>query len=482
MTPAGRTAADQPIDRSGVVAVLLGVWAAVVGLAPTPEYKLFATLPLLAGALAWWTILTPERWLALFFFCSLLLPPLPFPFGNSGIHIAPLVALIGLAAGAVRIAEWREILRGNLAMLFALFLSILAGSSALAALYSGWGIGLGSFARVLLFGIGVYVFLYTLSGPRAEESNPFAQARLLYGIALAGAVFACIDFYFQFPAPAGYGAQYVWMEQGYVRRAQGLFYEASTLGNFCAFFLAMVLVAWFPANGRRVLSRLVLIPGALIFTAALVFSASRASVVAVMVAGCGFAYVRRLKIRRVFLAGAASLGVVAAAVRFALPAFSASYWTRIVTSIEKFGPYPNGVLSGRLTHWKTLTDFLAQHPWHLLFGIGYKTIPYTAMFGAGAVADNTYLSLLVETGIAGLTVFLLLNAAILRTSYRAARSNNSRASFFGGWMFCFWCGEMVQMLSGDLITYWRLLPVFFWVLAIAARESAREFVAREFAE
>lgn len=28
------------------------------------------------------------------------------------------------------------------------------------------------------------------------------------------------------------------------------------------------------------------------------------------------------------------------------------------------------------------------------------------------------------------------------------------------------------MLTGDLITYWRVLPVYFWVLATAARESS----------
>jgi hypothetical protein len=27
------------------------------------------------------------------------------------------------------------------------------------------------------------------------------------------------------------------------------------------------------------------------------------------------------------------------------------------------------------------------------------------------------------------------------------------------------------MLSGDLITYWRVLPVYFWALAIAEREA-----------
>ena len=50
-------------------------------------------------------------------------------------------------------------------------------------------------------------------------------------------------------------------------------------------------------------------------------------------------------------------------------------------------------------------------------------------------------------------------------------SSQRRAVFFGEWIFCFWIGEMVQMLSGDLITYWRVLPVYFWVLGTAIRET-----------
>jgi O-antigen ligase len=474
MTPTSRSSFDKPgWVKLDLVAVFIGLWAAAFALAPSPGYKLLVIVPPLLAALAWWTILTPERWLAVFFFCSLLLPPLPLPFGNSGVHVAPLVALLGLGAGVLRITEWGS--RGtsrlrHLPLLFVLFLSILAGSAASAFVYSGWEIGLGSFARVLLFGIAVYLFLYTLIGPRGNESDPFALAYFLYWIGLLGAVFACVDFYFQLPAPAGYGAQFVWLEQSVMRRAQGVFYDASALGNFCCFFLAMILVAWFPAKGQRVFPRLVLIPGALAFTAALIFSSSRASVVAVVVASCAFAYIRRLGIRLVVAAVCASLGAAAIVVRFALPAFSANYWFRITGSMQGLWSYPNEVLSGRVAHWKTLVDFLAQHPWHVLFGIGYKTIPYTDYAGAGLVADNAWLGLLVETGVVGLIAFAFLNGAILRTAYRAARSNNNRASFFGGWMFCFWSGEMVQMLSGDLITYWRLLPAYFWVLAIAARE------------
>ena len=33
---------------------------------------------------------------------------------------------------------------------------------------------------------------------------------------------------------------------------------------------------------------------------------------------------------------------------------------------------------------------------------------------------------------------------------------------------------MVQMLSGDLITYWRVLPVYFCVLGMAVRETDGE--------
>jgi hypothetical protein len=30
------------------------------------------------------------------------------------------------------------------------------------------------------------------------------------------------------------------------------------------------------------------------------------------------------------------------------------------------------------------------------------------------------------------------------------------------------------MFSGDLITYWRALPLYFWVLGVAARASQRK--------
>ena len=100
-------------------------------------------------------------------------------------------------------------------------------------------------------------------------------------------------------------------------------------------------------------------------------------------------------------------------------------------------------------------------------GIGYKTLPYSTHIGKAVIADNTYLSMLVETGLAGLMSLLMLHVSILTLCWRARRIPGK--SFFATWMLCFWIGESVQMLSGDLLTYWRVLPVFCWVLAQVAQ-------------
>ena len=342
-------------------------------------------------------------------------------------------------------------------------------SIAFATWYSGLAIAAGTAARVLLFGIGVYVFFYACYGPGAGD--PLRFTRALFWIATAGALFACVDFYWQFPAPAGYGPQFVWLSDRVVRRAQGVFYEASTLGNFCVFFLVMIVVALFRPRGESPCSRKWLALGAVVFSTALAFSYSRGSVVNLLVALAVFSRLRRVGTWRSLAVLAVCMALAAVAGHFLFPALAEHYWSRLKLSLEYVSSAPNGVLSGRISTWRTLLDFIGREPWHAIFGIGYKTLPYSEFAGGRIVADNTYLSLLIETGIVGLAAFLAMNAAILRSALRAARSANARASFFGAWILCFWTGEMVQMLSGDLITYWRVLPLYFWVLAMAVREA-----------
>jgi O-antigen ligase len=463
--------------REALAPALLGGWAAGIALVPSVTTKLILLAPLLAAALLGWILYRPGRWLYLFFFCLLALPPIPAANGgDSGIHVAPLAAAIGVLIGLIRLHIWRN-LRGRLMLAFIVFLAILLMSTGFAALYSGIQIAIGSLARVFLFSLGVYVFAYTLAASPEESPDPVKFTRFLFFLATGAAVLACVDFYFQFPAPAGYGPQFVWVGEDVIRRAQGLFYEASTLGNFCAFFLVLILVCLFHSKPDIPVSKPVLAAAGTVFVIALIFSYSRGSVINLVAAAGALIWLRRggvrLKRRRALVVTGGLILAAGIGVQFLLPTFSANYWSRISGSIQSIASSPNSVLSGRLTSWMFLKDFLQREPWTAVFGVGYKTLPYSSYAGATIVADNTYLQLLVETGIIGLLAFLALNAAILRTGLRAARSSRPAGRIFGEWIFCFWVGQAIQMLSGDLITYWRVLPVYFWVLAVAAKESSR---------
>jgi len=381
-----------------------------------------------------------------------------------------------LFIGLLRLTEWRFRIDALSAALLALF-AIMIASLAQAAIYSGVAIAAASFARALLFGISIYVFLYVRDGPaNVAAPQAFRLVCILFWAASLSAVFACVDFYFQFPAPAGYEQQFIWLDSGVYRRAQGVFYEASTLGNFCAFFLEMIAVALFRPREERPVPRIAMVLGGVAFAGALLLSYSRASLINLGVALVVLLWLHRarIRIRRVTASVAIFGGGAVAILALALPTFARYYWLRVLSASHFFFESPDTALSGRVQSWKLLADFLFSNPWHAIFGIGYKTLPYSDFIGTKAVADNAYLGMLAETGILGLLAVLAVNVAILRSSYRAARSADPLRSFCGAWMLCFWAGQTVQMFSGDLLTYWRVLPVYFFVLALAARELSHE--------
>ena len=242
------------------VPLVFGAWAAAIALAPDFRSKALLAAPALLTPLAFWTLHKPALWLTLFFAAALVLPPLPIAIGDSGPHPSLILAAVGVFAGLLWLPDWR-IAGSGLGAAFTALFGVMLASVALAAFRSGLQPAAGSLARVILFGISVYVFFYTAYGPGKGQSTGNPSVRFLYWMAAASALFACVDFYFQFPAPAGYGPQFVWMETGVFRRAQGFFYEASTLGNFCAFFLVMIAVAFTRPRAESPVSRKALLAG-----------------------------------------------------------------------------------------------------------------------------------------------------------------------------------------------------------------------------
>jgi O-antigen ligase len=437
----------------------IAAYAAGVGVA-RDGWQWALAAPIALVPLLRWLLGSANAWLSLFFVVALAAPPFPI--------VATAIVAVGLAAGLLRIDEWR-FSRGFLPASLIVFFAVLAISLAPALLESGAEIASQSLARLALAGIAVYVFFYTSAGPGRERT---ISLNLIYGAAMVSAAFACVDFFYQLPAPEGTGAQFIWLDTGVFRRAQGLFYEASTLGNFCAFFLAMTAVALVKRMGNRV----ALAAGGVVLTAALLFSYSRSSLINVGIVIAVLLWMERKQksVRRMAVWSVVGLVAMIAALAWIFPDYTGAFWTRLQGSFEYALAGDSVVLSGRLDSWKMLGKFILDHPWHLILGVGYKTLPYSDFVGTRVVADNMYLSALVEAGIGGLAALIAMNWAIVRAGYRAARSQDSEKSFYGTWIFCFWIAESVQMMSADLLTFWRVLPVYFWVLAMAVRTAANE--------
>jgi O-antigen ligase len=460
--------------RRLLAVTITGLGAAVPAFAAGGPPVLWLPAGVLLVGLLTWTLRDSRRWFIGFAAASLLLPPLPFFAGESGPHVAVLFAALGLWRGAALLNHWRVPLNRTTAAALALGLAMLV-SVVCALVYSGPELAAGSFARLALFGISLYTLVYFAYGPGREEvPEPLRWSYWLYALGIASAVFACLDFYFQFRPPAGYGAQFVWLPGARYRRAQGMFYEAGALGNLCSFFLVWTVLAWIRLK-RQAVSSWMLLGGGVVVSAALLFSFSRSSLLnAAAALGVLLLLCRRqLNLERVLPVAVGGIGAVVLLIYLLSPAFVETYLLRLVYSVLELGQKPDTVLGGRLTTWGTILSLLAANPAKLLFGVGFKSLPYGGLAGKPIIADNMYLSMLAETGIVGLAAMVLFMAAILWNAYRAARSEGETASFLGAWIFCFWIGEAVQMMSVDALTYWRLLPLYFAVLGLAVRERDR---------
>lgn len=423
-----------------------------------------------AGAASLWTFLRrPIIWIPLFLTLAVLTPP--FPVGDLPVHAASLLFAAVLPAMLVRGFAWG---RDTLSWVFLLFLSVLLFSTMLAFVYSGMAIGGQSLLRWLLLLQAFVLFAWTAYGP--EDAVPEAQTlvRLLLWLGLAGAVVALADFAFQIPPTVRFSEQYIYLPDGPRRRAQGFFYDASVLGAFCAFLLLLITAVALGRERQVRSARWLPWLAAPLLVFALVVSFSRGAVLNLLVGLAVLLVWNRhalLERRAVVYAAATTVVAAASAALAALlaPDILRIFFLRLQFSALQFFAAPNEVLSSRVATWTYLLDFVVAHPEHFLLGIGYKTLPYTTFLGRPLVADNMYGSLLVETGALGLFVFLVMCAAVLRAAWRFGRSPDPLLALLGSFLLAGWCGFMMQMLSGDTLTYWRVTPVYFVLLGAAVR-------------
>ena len=343
------------------------------------------------------------------------------------------------------------------------FLLALAFSLPFAFWLSGSSIGFASCLRFLLILQPFLIYLWLREFHLVATEQAFTKLlRILLILGTMTAAYGIFDFYFPIPLPHPFADQYIYLLGGSIRRAQGVFYEASSFGNLCAFYWSLCLVTMSSPIRRQLrLPAMVLVLLAGVFTVALFLSYSRGSWAnGIVTLGVFLLLQRRFKLRLLFSAIIVS-GVFLFLIYQGSPDLVTNFFERRLGPLLELWSNPNEATSGRWQAWKTMFAFFGEYPWLLLFGIGYKSVSSTNLFGSSLIVDNGYLSLLFETGILGLTSLLWFIGVFLRRLFRARQALSILRRHYAAFLLAFWCGQMVQMLTGDILTYWRNLVVYF---------------------
>ena len=417
----------------------------------------------------------PYWFIAAFLFSLEILPPLFFPsWGTTPVYLSLLLLPV---AGLIIIFRLPDIrfTRDPLANGLAAFLGGTAASLPFAFWLSGTHVGVESLFRWLLLGLmALTYFLIRWTAACARSPVERWTFRILLVGAALSAGFGILDFVWPLPWQHPAAEQFIWFETAILRRAQGVFFESSNFANFCGFFLTVTAAAFLDKKERLLaLPRWLLILLVPIFSLAVLVAFSRSTWAAVAVAllafGCLFGHAKHRRTLGLF--------VVAAVPLLLLWNYSPALWNYFLKArmgyLTGILVDPNFVTSGRFDTWLRVLSILHDNPQYLIFGVGYKALPFTQLFHGEIITDNGYLNLLLETGMAGLLGFLMFSGAILRTFSRLARAHDEELAFWSRVMFAVWCGELVQLLAVDAYTFWRNMIVMVAVMALTLNRAER---------
>lgn len=463
------------------LALLLGSTAFSVGFCVALVRNLSAAAALVAGcgvyaAFAWVSIRRPLIFITTFLLVLELLPPLFFSaFGETPVYLSTILVPIAMAILVIRLPEISTGL-DPVGKGLVLFVTALGISLPFAAWLSTPEVAEASVLRWLLLGQACLIYILIRNGVKARET---ALERNLMTLLLLGAVisaaYGIIDFMWPVPLPHPAADQFIWLPGAVLRRAQGVFYESSNFANFCGFFLAAASGDYLSRENRTFkVPRSILLLGTAVLSLAVLVTFSRSAWASVLTTlGVFFVISNQVKRRP-----AAVFMLVLASPLLILWIYFPDLWDYFLNArlayLAQIFADPNLASSGRYATWERILAIIQEQPHYLLFGVGYKTLPYTRLFHSKLITDNGYLSLLLETGIAGLGSFLAFSAVLLRMFLGFARRGWGSVRFMSAFLFAFWCGECVQLLAADALTYWRNIVLFTAIMALTVNQAERQ--------
>ncbi|MBD3161335.1 MAG: hypothetical protein GF346_03955 [Candidatus Eisenbacteria bacterium] len=170
--------------------------------------------------------------------------------------------------------------------------------------------------------------------------------------------------------------------------------------------------------------------------------------------------------RRMLLAG---LPAALVWLYFAVPSFTGRW------SMALEGGQENSML-WRLGLWNHALGLFPDRP---LFGSGPGTFIDYVAYGKGFSAHQTWVGLLIETGVLGTVAFLVLQIAVGRALWRRHREEGPRGSPLPGVMLAVWWGFFAASFTAYVYSLPAVMVYFWTMVALALRRPAGTGAAGE---
>ena len=453
-------------------------WTASIATAH-PLLLVVAAGAILFGLFAFVSFRRPHVFLLVFLVTLIVLPPFFLPRSpETPLYLSTLLLPVGVAIFLARFPDFRfqldPVAKGLGVFLLATGLSLPFGFW-----LSGVNVGTTALLRWALLAQAALIYVLVRGAGVGREDGPARWLMTVLMIAaLLTAAYGIFDFFWPVPISHPAAEQQIWVGGQVLRRAQGVFFEASSFANLCGFFLSVAAAAFIARHESAMgMSRSWLWLAMPILALAVFVAFSRSSWGNVAITILVFAAISK---RTHFSRGAGILLALAIPVGV-LWSYTPELWGYLINArlgdLTMLFADPNLASSGRYDTWTRVISIMQDHPQYLLFGVGYKTLPFTRLFHEEIITDNGYLNLLLETGVVGLGGFVVFSVAVLRTFLKYARSSDRNLGFWGALMFSFWCGQLAQMLAVDAYTFWRNMIVYLAVMAFTVNLTNRDAVA-----
>jgi O-antigen ligase len=236
---------------------------------------------------------------------------------------------------------------------------------------------------------------------------------------------------------------------------------------FLVLFLPAIIAIFRTSKGLKKL----LAAGGLFFSGlALLMTVSRGAFVGLAASGVVGAYFLRAVIPPKMLARAGFAAVLMCVVVI-VGGLAAGYGDILIERFGQFGGDRFEASSGRTMIWLTALDRMLEHP--VTFVTGYGWYAWESYIGFAFATHNTYVNILYNLGMIGLTLFLLAVGNVLRAARAALNRAGSEArplliAFVFGFL-----ALLITIFFGELFNTWLYVWAF---VGISLRLAILELV------